>query len=223
LDEAGRLRILQSALLLANKPVRNNIRLSYSRNKRYYDQRAKARTLKDGDVVYVHNTARKPGVSQNLTPVWTGPCRIRKSFGHLNFCVEDTRGNETLIHINHLKLANERSIRRSKREAPCPCRRSRSQLEEEVVGVPTVTRHRPILIHVPQVANPITPIRELPGELRTPEEAQVRETPKLELTDRNYVPPGTPRSRRELGTDRQEPPMTRSRTRLQMEPNVGEA
>jgi hypothetical protein len=55
LDEAGRLRNLQSALRLANKTVRENIRLSYARLKRYYDQSAKARTLKEGDTVYVHN------------------------------------------------------------------------------------------------------------------------------------------------------------------------
>jgi hypothetical protein len=90
------------------------------------------------------------------------------------------------------------------------------------VGEPTVTRNIPILIPVLQVANPITPIRELPGDMHTPDEAQVRKTPEIERTDRKYIPPGTPRSRRELGTDRQEPPMTRSRTRLQMEPDVDE-
>jgi hypothetical protein len=55
LDEAGRLRNLQFALRLANKTVRDYMRLSYARNKRYYDQSAKARTLKEGDTVYVHN------------------------------------------------------------------------------------------------------------------------------------------------------------------------
>jgi hypothetical protein len=69
----------------------------------------------------------------------------------------------------------------------------------------------------------MNPIRELPGELHTPDEAQVPETPEVERTDRKYVPPGTPRSRRELRTDTEEPPMIRSRTRLQMEPDVGEA
>jgi hypothetical protein len=91
------------------------------------------------------------------------------------------------------------------------------------VGEPTVTRHRPILIPGPQVAIPMTPIRELPGDLHTPDEAQVQETPEVERTDRNYVPAGTPRSRGELGTNREKPPMTRSRTRFQMEPDVGEA
>jgi hypothetical protein len=86
-----------------------------------------------------------------------------------------------------------------------------------------LTRHRPILIPGPQVAKPMTPIRELPGYLHTPDEAQVRETTKIERTDSKYVPPGTPCLRRELGTDREEPPMTRSRTRLQMKPDVGEA
>jgi hypothetical protein len=190
---------------------------------RYYEQSAKARTLKQGDIVYVHNPSSKPGESSNLTPVSTDPCRIRKSFGHLNFCVEDTRGKETFIHINRLKLANDPSIWRPKREAPRPCRRPGRQLEEEAVGEPTVTRHRHILIPGPQVANPITPIRELPGDLHTPDEAQVRETPEVERKGRNYVPPGTPRSRRELVTNKEEPPMTRFRTRLQMEPDVGEA
>jgi hypothetical protein len=141
LDKAVRLRNLQSALRLANKTVRENIRLSYARNKRYYDQSAKVRTLKEGDTVYVHNPARKPGVSRKLTLVWTGPCRIRKSFGHQNFCGEDTRGKETLMQTNRLNLANDPSVWRPKREEPRPCRRTRRQLDDEAVGEPTVTRH----------------------------------------------------------------------------------
>jgi hypothetical protein len=34
----------------------------------------------------------------------------------------------------------------------------------------------------------MSPIRELPGDLHTPEEAQFRETPEVGRTDRNYVP-----------------------------------
>jgi hypothetical protein len=91
------------------------------------------------------------------------------------------------------------------------------------VGEPIVTYRGPMLVPCPQVANPIAPIREPQCDLDTADKAHVRETPEVERTDRNYVPPGTPLSRRELGTNREEPPMTRSRTRLKMEPDVGEA
>jgi len=39
--------------------------------------------------------------------------------------------------------------------------------------------------------------------------------PGSQRADPNYVPPDTPRSRRELGTTRPDPPVTRLRSRLQ--------
>jgi hypothetical protein len=75
-------------------------------------------------------------------------------------------------------------------------------------------------VQVPQVENrlptPQTPNRNSPRRMDTPAAPQtVPGTPRSERTDPNYVPPDTSRSRRELGTARQEPPLTRLRSRLQ--------
>jgi hypothetical protein len=49
-------------------------------------------------------------------------------------------------------------------------------------------------------------LAEGPQSLKTPDSARV---------DPNYVPPDTPRLRRELSTRRREPPHTRLRARMQ--------
>jgi hypothetical protein len=132
--------------------------------------------------VYVHNPAMKPEVLRKLKPVWTGLYRIKKSIGQFNFCVEDTRGNETLIHINRLKLANDPGFWRPKREAPRPCRRPRRQPEEEAVEEPIITYRGPILVPGTRVENSISPVRDPPNGWRTPDGEQlVRETPGPKL------------------------------------------
>jgi hypothetical protein len=60
LDEAGRLRKLQSALRLANKIMRKMIQSAHWRNKRYYDRTVEQRVLREGDVVYHYGPAVKP-------------------------------------------------------------------------------------------------------------------------------------------------------------------
>ena len=58
----------------------------------------------------------------------------------------------------------------------------------------------------------------------TPESAQQRvDTPHSERRDLNYEPTSTPRSRRELGDARPEPPLSRARTGAQtQDPNIAE-
>jgi hypothetical protein len=75
LDEAGRLRKLQSALRLANKTVRERITTAHARNKRYYDRTAERRDLREGDVVYVYDPAVKPNRSKKFVNYWKEPCR----------------------------------------------------------------------------------------------------------------------------------------------------
>ena len=58
--------------------------------------------------------------------------------------------------------------------------------------------------------------RAPPGPVwNTPEPIQLLYTPSSEFRGPKYEPLETPRSRRELGTTRPEPPVTRSRARIQ--------
>jgi hypothetical protein len=78
LDEAGRLRKLQSALRLANKTARERIKTAHTRNKRYYDRTAERRDLREGYVVYLYDPAVKPNRSKKFVNYRKGPCRIVK-------------------------------------------------------------------------------------------------------------------------------------------------
>ena len=82
------------------------------------------------------------------------------------------------------------------------------------------TRPRSLSIPAPQVKNrqpgPRSRNRNSPTALDTPEtEPHYLDTPGSQRADPNYIPPDTPHSRRELGTTRQDPPVTRLRSRLQ--------
>jgi hypothetical protein len=187
------------------------------------DRAAKERVLGVGGTVWAHNPARKPKVPKTRSPVWSGPYRIKIRMGLQKCCVEDTYANERVVRIDRLKLANGCDICKRSEKGSAPLPQAPKATRKEVNCEPTVTRHRPILIPGPQVADPTIPAREPLCDWRTPDEAQVRETPELERTDRNDVTPDMSRSRRVLGTNREEPPMTRSRTRLQIEPDAGEA
>jgi hypothetical protein len=221
LDEAGRLKKLQDTIALANKVVRQNLRKSRARNKRLYDRAAKPRVMKKDQIVYLHNPARKPGVSNKFIPVWQGPYSVVERVGEVDYRIVDMKGKQSVVHVNRLKAANNPSIWKPKAEsrdsAPPPQARKsqRPRKERENHETPPVPRSRPILNFGPQVDNPVNSPdrdRDLQYIFDTPEIAA--ETPEALRTDPNYVLPDTPRRRVEPGTNRSDPPMTRARARL---------
>jgi transposase InsO family protein len=225
LDEAGRLRSLQATISRANKVVRENLRKSRARNKKYYDRAAKPRVLRKGQIVYLHNPARKPGVSQKFTPVWKGPFAVRERVGELDYKIVDMRGKESVVHINRLKGANNPHIWKPKavaRDLAPPKQAPKSRREREKSETPEtspVLRPRPIVNLGPPIENPVNSPdrdgdrdRDLEYIFDTPE--GVAETPEALRADPNYVLPSTPRRRVEQGTNRFDPPMTRARARL---------
>jgi hypothetical protein len=75
-------------------------------------------------------------------------------------------------------------------------------------------------VGIPQVPNPPpiprTPDRQRRIELETPgTDNNDRESRQAQLTDPDFVPPGSPRSQLELRNTRENPPLTRARMRLQ--------
>ena len=60
-DYEGKLETLKSSLNIAYKIVRRNIRKSKETNRQYYDRKAKKRSLKVNNWVYLFNPARKRG------------------------------------------------------------------------------------------------------------------------------------------------------------------
>jgi hypothetical protein len=97
LDEAGRFKKLQDTISLTNKEVRQNLQKARARNKRFYDRAAKHRVMRKGQIVYLHNPARKPGVSNKFTPVWQGPYSVVERVGEVDYRIVDMKGKQSVV------------------------------------------------------------------------------------------------------------------------------
>ena len=94
MEEAGKLRELQPTISLGNKVMRENLRKSRTRNKRYYGHATKHRIMRIVQIVYLQNPARKPGISHKFTPVWQGPYQIQERIWELEYKIVDLQGKE---------------------------------------------------------------------------------------------------------------------------------
>jgi hypothetical protein len=214
-----RLEHLKSTLKSAYKMVRENSHKSHATNKRYYDRRAKERSFQIGDIVYLYNPTRKPGQSSKFFSVWQGPYRVEARLSKLNYRVENQQGTEFVVHINRMQRAFKQGIWKAKSRERC-YRKQRTRRQELEEDEPAVLAPGPMSIPVPQDGNrqptPRTPNRNPPHMMDTPAtEPHSSNAHGSQRTDPNYVPPDTPRSRRELGTTRSHPPLTRLQSRLQ--------
>ena len=216
---APRLENLQSALRTAYRLVSENSRKAHLTNKRYFDRRAKERSFEPGDTVYLFSPAKKPGQNSKFWTPWTGPFQVVARLSKLNYRVRNMRGKESVVHINRLKRAYKQGIQEAKGTERC-YRRQRPRRQEREEDEPVVSAPGPIPISAPQAENRQpglrSPNRISPRAMDTPETEPHRlDTPGSQRADPNYVPPDTPRSRRELGATRAHPPVTRLRSRLQ--------
>jgi hypothetical protein len=120
LEEAGKLRKLQATISLANKVMRENLRKSRTLSKRYYDHAAKHKVMRIGQIVYLHNPARKPGISYKFTPVWQGLYQIQERIWELDYKIVDLMGKESVVHANRMKVARDPSIWKPKAKSRDP-------------------------------------------------------------------------------------------------------
>jgi hypothetical protein len=60
--------------------------------------------------VYLFKPARNSQLSRKFRAVWTGPYRITRRAGPLNYRIENQERKEQVIHMNRLKLANNPGI-----------------------------------------------------------------------------------------------------------------
>ena len=122
------------------------------------------------------------------------------------------------MHFNRLKQAYKRDL-----EGKGPgkvLRKQRIRRQEPEADEPALLAPGPMSISAPQddhrQPTPGTPNRSLPHQMDTPASApHSLYAPGSQRIDTNYVPPDTPRSRRELGTTRPQPPITRLHSSLQ--------
>ena len=199
--------------------VRRNIRKSNETNRQYYDRKAKERSFKVNDLVYLFNSARKRGECSKFKFLWSGPFKILAKLSDLNYRIANRQGKEFTVHVNWLKRVYKEIWEKTQgNESVRETRARRQPVQEE--DDEELRAPGPITVPAPRVENrqptPQTPNRNSPRRLDTPAAPQtVEETPRSERTDPNYDPQDTPRSRRELETARTEPPLTCFRSRLQ--------
>jgi hypothetical protein len=127
-------------------------------------------------------------------------------------------------HVNRIKRTNNPEVWRENstrtRSEHRPSKRRQEDREEEEEDEEIVFTRGPIQIPVPLQAagqqHRETPDRDLLHILDTPDsELQTGAASNARLADPNYVPPSIPRSRHELRTTRDQPPITRARARWQ--------
>jgi len=217
-DYEGKLENLKSSLNLAYKMVHRNIRKSNETNRQYYDRKAKKRSFKVNDWVYLFNPARKRGDCSKFKFLWSGPFKIIAKLSDLDYRIAKRQGKEFTVNVNRLKRAyNKDKWETQGKESVRKTLSRRQPVQEE--DEEELRSSGPITVPVPRVERrqptAQTPNRNSPRRLDNPAAPQtVEETPRSERTDPNYDPPDTPRSRREMETARTEPPLTRLRSRL---------
>jgi len=201
-----RIENLKSSLKQAYKSVSEASRKSHQTNKRAYNCRAKHRSFKTGDCVYLYCPARKPGLSKKFRCSWAGPYEITAKISDLNYEIAGHNGRKSIFHLNRLKLAYNDVIKTSN---PRPRRQRRegtrrtSVSSENCEGPGTITLGRlPLVTSLPSRDDgPPAPPTHLPYSFPPPADSPMIE----DRSDLTYLPPDTPKSRRELQTTRVSP------------------
>jgi hypothetical protein len=113
-DFSHRLENLKSTLQTAYKIVRENNRKSHDTSKRYYDQKAKERLFRPGEIVYLFNPARKPGQISKFFFARQGPYKVTARLSKLNYRVVNQQGKELVVHLNRMNRAFKQGIWKEK-------------------------------------------------------------------------------------------------------------
>eukprot|EP00731_Ephydatia_muelleri_P033526 Em0031g34a len=95
---------MQDKLATMAEMVKGNLERAQQKQKLWYDQNARQRELKPGDLVLV----LLPTSSSSLTAQWKGPYPVLHKASSVNYVVDmhDTRKRERTFHINMLKKWN---------------------------------------------------------------------------------------------------------------------
>ena len=85
--------------------ARENIQLSSNRQKKYYDHKAQLKQFNQGEAVWLHNPARKKGISPKLTRQWEGPYTVVTRLSDVTYRIQlSARSKPKIVHFNKLKL-----------------------------------------------------------------------------------------------------------------------
>jgi ribosomal protein L20 len=77
---------------------------AHGSNKRRYDRKARLRSFKEGDYVYLYKPAVRPGLSRKFNQFWSGPFRVAAKRSDLNYELLVNQGRKFVVHVNRIKL-----------------------------------------------------------------------------------------------------------------------
>ena len=104
---------LQKQLRHTHELARKSLKRSVTYQKKRYDLAAQKRKFEKGDLVWVHETVPKPGLTQKLAPLWKGPYLITKRIDDLVYMVK--RGADLPSKAHHIdRLMKYRGNRKPK-------------------------------------------------------------------------------------------------------------
>ena len=94
-------RHLHNAWLLA----KNNLIAAQNRQKRYYDQKVRTHSFKEGDRVWLHNPVKTPGISPKFHLPWFGPYRVTSTsyLPVIEIILISKPDKPIRVHLNRLK------------------------------------------------------------------------------------------------------------------------
>eukprot|EP00731_Ephydatia_muelleri_P002194 Em0001g2194a len=92
---------MRDKMEMMTKVVHENLKEAQRKQKAWYDQNARERTLQEGDLVLV----LLPTSSNKLAAKWQGPYKVERRVGKVNYVVDmhDRRKRRRIFHINMLR------------------------------------------------------------------------------------------------------------------------
>jgi hypothetical protein len=94
---------LQETLVKAHEVARKNLKKHAAYRKKYYDTKAKARQLERGQLVWLHDPTKKPGICSKLANRWKGPYIVVKRLDDLTYLIQTSpRKPIKAVHIDRL-------------------------------------------------------------------------------------------------------------------------
>jgi len=91
--------------------ARKSLKQSSNYQKRHYDLKAKKRSFKAGQPVWIYEPSRKVGVCTKLTSQWKGPFVVEKKIDDVTYRVKKSiRQPSRVYHIDKLALYSGRNI-----------------------------------------------------------------------------------------------------------------
>lgn len=97
---------LAEKLEQAYRVVRSHLQQSKESQAKQYNERknVKFRTLRVGDLVFLHSTVLTRGVTRKLHKPWTGPYEVVEKINDVNYRIKMSNDRTQVVHINRLKL-----------------------------------------------------------------------------------------------------------------------